>query len=91
MWLYYWLASGGVNPLTDMRAIVVPPTQMVAHVRDGSVDGFSAGEPWNHRGIMDGVSVHGGRIAGHLARPPGEGAGNHRATSWAITRTPRAP
>ena len=59
MWLYYWLASGGVDPLSDIRAIVVPPTQMVAHVRDGSVDGFSAGEPWNHRGIMDGVSVHG--------------------------------
>ncbi len=59
MWLYYWLASAGIDPMTDVRAIVVPPTQMVAYVRDGSVDGFSAGEPWNHRGIMDGVSVHG--------------------------------
>jgi nitrate/nitrite transport system substrate-binding protein len=59
MWLYYWLASAGIDPLADVRAIVVPPTQMVGYVRDGSVDGFSAGEPWNHRGIMDGVTVHG--------------------------------
>ena len=24
----------------------------------GNMDGFSVGEPWNHRGIMDGVSIH---------------------------------
>jgi nitrate/nitrite transport system substrate-binding protein len=59
MWLYYWLASAGIHPMADVRAIVVPPTRMVGFVRDGSVDGFSAGEPWNHRGIMDGVTVHG--------------------------------
>jgi nitrate/nitrite transport system substrate-binding protein len=59
MWLYYWLASAGIHPMADVRAIVVPPTQMVGFVRDGSVDGFSAGEPWNHRGLMDAVTVHG--------------------------------
>ncbi len=58
MWLYYWLASAGVNPMKDVKSIVVPPPQMVANARVGAMDGFSVGEPWNHRGIMDGVSVH---------------------------------
>ena len=58
MWLNYWLASGGIDPLTEIRSIVVPPAQMVGYVRKGSIDGFSAGEPWNHVGIMEGVSVH---------------------------------
>jgi len=58
MWLYYWLAAHGINPLRDSKIIVVPPPQMVANVRIGSMDGFCVGEPWNHRGIVDGVSVH---------------------------------
>lgn len=58
MWLYYWLASAGVNPMRDVKSVVVPPPQMVANARVGNMDGFSVGEPWNHRGIMDGVSIH---------------------------------
>jgi nitrate/nitrite transport system substrate-binding protein len=58
MWLYYWLASAGINPLRDVKSIVVPPPQMVANARVGNMDGFSVGEPWNHRGIVDGVSIH---------------------------------
>lgn len=58
MWLNYWLASAGINPIKDVKSIVVPPPQMVANARVGNMDGFSVGEPWNHRGIMDGVSVH---------------------------------
>ncbi|OGA99647.1 MAG: nitrate transporter [Burkholderiales bacterium RIFCSPHIGHO2_12_FULL_61_11] len=57
MWLYYWLASGGVNPFTEVRSIVVPPPQMVANMRVGNMDGFSVGEPWNHRAIMDGIGI----------------------------------
>lgn len=58
MWLNYWLASAGVNPVTDVKTIVVPPPQMVSSVRLGAMDGFSVGEPWNHRGIIEGVSIH---------------------------------
>ena len=25
MWLYYWLASGGINPMKDTKVITVPP------------------------------------------------------------------
>ena len=58
MWLNYWLASAGVNPVNDIKSIVVSPAQMVSKASMGVMDGFSVGEPWNHRGIMDGVSIH---------------------------------
>ncbi|WP_038209573.1 CmpA/NrtA family ABC transporter substrate-binding protein [Xenophilus azovorans] len=57
MWLYYWLASGGIHPLKDAKSIVVPPPQMVANMRVGNMDGFSVGEPWNQRAIMDGIGI----------------------------------
>jgi nitrate/nitrite transport system substrate-binding protein len=57
MWLYYWLATYGVNPLKDAKVITVPPPQMVANMRVGNMDGFCVGEPWNHRAIVDGVGI----------------------------------
>ncbi|MDH4275414.1 MAG: ABC transporter substrate-binding protein [Gammaproteobacteria bacterium] len=55
MWLYYWLASNGINPFQDVKTIVVPPPQMVANMRVGNMDGFCVGEPWNARAINDKV------------------------------------
>jgi nitrate/nitrite transport system substrate-binding protein len=57
MWLYYWLASYGINPLKDAKAITVPPPQMVANMRVGNMDGFCVGEPWGHRAIADGIGI----------------------------------
>ncbi|HEV7815932.1 MAG TPA: CmpA/NrtA family ABC transporter substrate-binding protein, partial [Janthinobacterium sp.] len=42
MWLYYWLAAHGIDPLKDARVITVAPPQMVAHMRAGHMDGFCA-------------------------------------------------
>ena len=53
MWLYYWLAANGINPLNDVKTITVPPPQMVANMRVGNMDGFCVGEPWNARAIYD--------------------------------------
>ena len=53
MWLYYWLAANGINPITDAKVITVPPPQMVANMRVGNMDGYSVGEPWNARAIFD--------------------------------------
>ncbi|MFZ5755841.1 MAG: CmpA/NrtA family ABC transporter substrate-binding protein [Pseudomonadota bacterium] len=53
MWLYYWLAANGVNPLKDVKTIVVPPPQMVANMRVGNMDGYCVGEPWGARAIYD--------------------------------------
>jgi nitrate/nitrite transport system substrate-binding protein len=57
MWLYYWMASVGINPFRDAKIITVPPPQMVANMRIGNMDGFSVGEPWNHRAIADGIGI----------------------------------
>ena len=53
MELYYWLATYGINPMADVKTIVVPPPQMVANMRVGNMDGFCVGEPWGARAIYD--------------------------------------
>tara|TARA_R100000541_G_scaffold2171_8_gene8184 strand:- start:48608 stop:49849 length:1242 start_codon:yes stop_codon:yes gene_type:complete len=53
LWLYYWLAAHGVHPLKDVRTVVVPPSQMVAHLRARRIDGFCAGEPWGAQAIEE--------------------------------------
>jgi nitrate/nitrite transport system substrate-binding protein len=57
MWLYYWLAAYGVNPMTDAKVITVPPPQMVANMRVDKMDGYCVGEPWGHRAIADGIGI----------------------------------
>jgi nitrate/nitrite transport system substrate-binding protein len=53
MWLYYWMATYGIDPFKDIKNIVVPPPQMVANMRVGNMDGYCVGEPWNQRAIID--------------------------------------
>ncbi|PAU57684.1 nitrate transporter [Pseudomonas sp. PIC25] len=55
LWLYYWLASQGIHPLNDVNTVVVPPSQMVAHLKAGRIDGFCAGEPWGAQAIAEGM------------------------------------
>ncbi|MBX9848032.1 MAG: ABC transporter substrate-binding protein [Rhodocyclaceae bacterium] len=55
MWLNYWLAANGIDPLKDVKTITVPPPQMVANMRVGNMDGYCVGEPWNNRAIVDGI------------------------------------
>ncbi len=57
MWLYYWLAANGIDPMKDAKVITVPPPQMVANMRVGNMDGYCVGEPWNHRAIADGIGI----------------------------------
>ncbi|MFN3655916.1 MAG: ABC transporter substrate-binding protein [Pseudolabrys sp.] len=47
VWLRYWLAAGGIDPDKDIETIVVPPPQMVANMKVGTMDCFCVGEPWN--------------------------------------------
>jgi nitrate/nitrite transport system substrate-binding protein len=46
-WIRYWLAAGGIDPDKDIETIVVPPPQMVANMKVGTMDCFCVGEPWN--------------------------------------------
>ncbi|MEM9882138.1 MAG: CmpA/NrtA family ABC transporter substrate-binding protein [Planctomycetota bacterium] len=45
--LRHWLASGGIDPDLDVNLLVVPPPDMPAALREGRLDGFCVGEPWN--------------------------------------------
>ncbi|MGB8399693.1 CmpA/NrtA family ABC transporter substrate-binding protein [Bradyrhizobium sp.] len=47
LWLRYWLAAGGIDPDKDIETIVVPPPQMVANMKVGTMDCLCVGEPWN--------------------------------------------
>jgi nitrate/nitrite transport system substrate-binding protein len=57
MWMHYWLAAAGINPVAGAKLITVPPPQMVANMRVGNMDGFCVGEPWNHRAIIDNIGI----------------------------------
>jgi nitrate/nitrite transport system substrate-binding protein len=49
LWMRYWLAAGGIDPDKDIQTIVVPPPQMVANMKVGTMDVLCVGEPWNEQ------------------------------------------
>ncbi|OYU48122.1 MAG: bicarbonate-binding protein [Rhizobiales bacterium PAR1] len=49
LWIRYWLAAGGIDPDKDVSTITVPPPQMVANMKVGTMDAFCVGEPWNEQ------------------------------------------
>jgi nitrate/nitrite transport system ATP-binding protein len=51
--LRYWLAAGGIDPDQDVNLTMIPPPQMVANLKAGSIDGYCAGEPWNSRAVHE--------------------------------------
>ncbi|HEY5216758.1 MAG TPA: ABC transporter substrate-binding protein, partial [Pseudolabrys sp.] len=55
LWIRYWLAAGGIDPDKDIETIVVPPPQMVANMKVGTMDCFCVGEPWNLQLIHQGI------------------------------------
>lgn len=59
--LRYWLAACGIDPDRDVRLIVLPPPLLVDALREGQLDGFCVGEPWNSLAVSVGV--------GHIVTP----------------------
>jgi nitrate/nitrite transport system substrate-binding protein len=55
LWMRYWLAAGGIDPNKDVELIVVPPPQMVANMKVGTMDAFCVGEPWNAQLVSQGI------------------------------------
>lgn len=45
--LRYWLAASGIQPGRDIELAILAPTLMPDALAHGSLDGFSAGEPWS--------------------------------------------
>ena len=50
-----WLAGADIHPDNDIELVVLPPSQMVDHLRLQHIDGFFAGAPWNSVAIQQGV------------------------------------
>lgn len=55
--LRQWLQKANLMPDRDYRLAVVPPPQMVAHLRAGHIDGCCVGEPWGSLAVQQGVGV----------------------------------
>jgi nitrate/nitrite transport system ATP-binding protein len=53
--LRYWLAAGGIDPDVDVNLIVIPPSQMVANLKTGNLDGYCVGEPWNSWAVAQNI------------------------------------
>lgn len=53
--LRYWLAACGIEPDQDVRLIVLPPPLLVDALREGQIDGFCVGEPWNSLAVSVGA------------------------------------
>lgn len=54
MLLRRWLETSGMDPDRDVRIVVLPPPLVCEHMREGHIDGFCAGEPWNTAAVQDG-------------------------------------
>jgi two-component system, oxyanion-binding sensor len=59
--LRYWLCACGIDPDHDVRLVVIPPPLLVDAMREGQIDGFCVGEPWNSQAVSVGV--------GHIVTP----------------------
>lgn len=87
LWMRYWLAAGGINPDTDVAVIPVPPPQMVANMKSGSMEAFCVGEPWNAQLVTQKVGYT-ALVTGELWKDHPEKALTLRA-DW-VTKNPKA-
>jgi nitrate/nitrite transport system substrate-binding protein len=76
LWMRYWLAAAGIDPNKDISTIVVPPAQMVANMKVGSMDTFCVCEPWNEQLINQKI--------GYTAMTTGELWHNHPEKAFAM-------
>jgi len=53
-WLRYWLKATKANA-ANIKIIPIPPPQMVANMKVGTMDGFCVGEPWPGVAVDQGV------------------------------------
>lgn len=54
--LRYWLAAAGIHPERDVSLIVIPPPFIVDYLREGLIDGFCVGAPWNTIAQAEGLA-----------------------------------
>ena len=87
MWMRYWLAAGGIDPMNDVDIVVIPPPQMVANMQSKTMDAFCVGEPWNGR-LVTKKSGYNAITTGELWKDHPEKAFSMRA-DW-VDKNPKA-
>ena len=87
LWLRYWLAAGGIDPDSDVETITVPPPQMVANMKVGTMDCFCVGEPWNAQLVNQGIGFTAVNTAEIWAKHPEKSLGMRAA--W-VEKNPNA-
>jgi ABC-type nitrate/sulfonate/bicarbonate transport system substrate-binding protein len=50
--LQKWLRDAGIDPTREVNIVVVPPPQMAANLKEGHLDGYCVGEPWNSLAVV---------------------------------------
>src|SRR4029453_19663543 len=67
--LRYWLAAAGIHPGlytsgdstgtrdADVLISVTPPPQMPATLAQGTIQGYSVGEPWNKQAVAQEIGT----------------------------------
>ena len=79
LWVRYWLAAGGIDPDNDVETITVPPPQMVANMKVGTMDCFCVGEPWNAQLVNQGIGFTAVNTAEIWAKHPEKSLGMRAA------------
>jgi nitrate/nitrite transport system substrate-binding protein len=87
LWIRYWLAAGGIDPDKDIETIVVPPPQMVANMKVGTMDCFCVCEPWNEQLIHQGIGYTAVTTGELWAKHPEKALGMR--ADW-VDKNPRA-
>jgi len=50
-----WLSRAGIDSDKDVQILVVPPVKMVDSLKQGEIDGYCVGEPWNSLAVEQGA------------------------------------
>ncbi|MBL7628269.1 CmpA/NrtA family ABC transporter substrate-binding protein [Frankia nepalensis] len=54
LWIRYWLRAAKVD-MSAVKVIPIPPPQMVANMKVGTMTGYCVGEPWNAVAVSQNV------------------------------------
>ncbi len=87
LWMRYWLSANGVDPNKDVSVVPIPPPQMVAQMKTGSMEAFCVGEPWNGRLVNQNLG-YSALVTGELWKDHPEKAFSMRA-DW-VDKHPKA-
>ena len=51
----YWMGAAGIDPVKDIELSVIPPQYIVRNLREGQIDGYCVGGPWNSYAVNEEV------------------------------------